>query len=157
MHHAYSRSGDFIKTLITAIILVTIMAVVISSVFKSPTPSVQVTECTLASDNVNTGQIVPVSISLQSNDVENSHNIRIEFTSHVLVSFLVGSRQLPTEGNVWYYDETLDSKAKLTNQINVRPLLEEGVSKITYRIDISVYNDGTQIFKKGLDLVVQRP
>ncbi len=157
MENAYSRSGDFLKTLATAIVIVTVTAVVLSAVFKSPTQLVEVTDCKLVSENANMGQKVPITVSLQSNDDESSHNIRIELVSHSLVGFSVGSRQLLTNGNAWYYDENLDSETRLTNQINVTPFLEEGVSRITYRIDIAIYSDGVRIFTRSLDLLVQRP
>lgn len=157
MNSMYPRSGNFIRTLIFAIVIVTILAISSSIFLNSPPPAVQVNGCSLDSGSVKVDQIDPLSISLQSNDAQSSHSIQIEFSSHPLVSFLVGSNELAKNGNVWYYQENLDSKAKVTNQINVVSSLEAGVSQITYRVTVTVYSDGLQIFTKNLDLSVQSP
>ncbi len=145
------------KTLIFAILIVTVAAVSLSLFTNTPTPEVQVTECSLSSESIKAGQINPLSISLKSNDVQNSHSIQIQFSSNALVSFLVGSSELAKNSNFWYYTESLDSKAKITNQMNVVSSLEAGVSQITYRVTVTVYSDGNQIFTKNLDLTVQSP
>lgn len=155
MNSVYRNSQSFISTLVAAIVIVAMIAIFSSIFLQSPPPKVQVNGCSLSSGSVSVGQIDPLSISLQSNDAQNSHSIQIEFSSNSRVSFLVGSTALAKNGNVWFYSENLDSKEKITNQVNVVSSLEEGVAKITYQVTVTVFSDGQQIFTKNLDLTVQ--
>lgn len=151
-----SNSGNFMKMLVVAVLIVVAFSL-FSRMFSSPPPKVQVNECSLASDTVQSGGQTSISVTLQSNDASNAHSIRTEISSHYLVRFSIGSQELQKNGTIWYYETTLESKAAHTNVINVRPTLESGVSRITYRINIVIYTDGEQIFSKNLDLVVQLP
>jgi len=154
MESLSSYSGNFIRILVFAMAIVIVFAI-FSRMFVYPPPLVEVKECSLTSDTVVSGTQTSIAITLQSNDAKNAHSIKMEFSSHLLVSFLIGSRELEKTGTIWHYEETLESKATHTTVINVLPTLESGVSKITYRITIVIYRDGEQFFNKNLDLVVQ--
>jgi len=151
-----SNSGNFMRMLVIAVLIV-IGFLLFSRLFPSPPPTVQVNDCSLSSDTVQSGGQTTLSIALQSNDASNAHLIRIELSSYYLVRFSIGSQELQKNGTIWYHEQTLESKATHTNAINVRPTLESGVSKITYRINIVIFMDGQQILVKNLDLVVQLP
>ncbi|MCJ7719256.1 hypothetical protein MUO69_04935 [Candidatus Bathyarchaeota archaeon] len=151
-----SNSGNFMRMLVLAVLIV-VAFLLFSRMFSSPPPNVQVNDCSLSSDAVQSGGQTSISVALQSNDASNAHLIRTEISSHYLVMFLIGSQELQKNGTIWYYEQTLESKGAHTNVINVRPTLESGVSRITYRINIVIYMDGQQIFSKNLDLVVQLP
>ncbi len=149
-----SNSGNFIRIIVIAIAIVIVFAI-FSRMFGNPPPLVEVKECSLTSDTIVSGMQTSIAITLQSNDAQNAHSIKIEFSSHYLVSFLIGSRELEKTDTIWHTEETLESKATHTTVINVLPTLESGVSKITYRISVVIYRDGEQFFSKNLDLVVQ--
>lgn len=140
--------------LVFALILVFVLST-ISNMLLNPPPVVEVTKCELTSDTVNSGEQTSISITMKSNDNENAHLIRIEFSSHHLVRFLLGAGELPRDGNLWYYQETLNPRADHTQLINVRPTLEPGISKLSYRISIVFLIDNEQFHSKNLDLTVQ--
>lgn len=144
------------RLLALAVIVVVVFSV-FSQMFANSPPNVQVKECSLASDSVQAGARTSIYLDIQSNDAQKAHSVRTELTSHQLVRFLIGSQELSQNGTIWYYEETLDSKAEHKNAIWVSPELESGVSKITYRINVVIYSDGVQIFSKNLDLIVQLP
>lgn len=123
----------------------------------NPPSIVEVTDCTLTSDIVNSGEQTSITITLKSNDEENARLIRIEFSSHSLVGFLLGSEDLLRKDGIWYYEETLNPKATHTQFINVRPTLEHGISEIEYRITAIFFMDDEQFYNKNLDLTVQLP
>ena len=123
----------------------------------NPPLIVEVTDCTLTSDIVNSGEQTSITITLKSNDEESAHLIRIEFTSHDLVRFLLGSVDLPRKDGIYYYEETLNSKATHTQFINIRPTLAHGISEIEYRISAIFFTDDEQFYSKNLDLTVQLP
>jgi len=160
-----SNSGRLIKILVLALVCV-IVLYVFWNMFITPPPDkvtpdkvtlVEVTDCSLTSRNVNSGGQTSIRITLKSNDNENAHLIRVEFSSHQLVKFLLGSGELPQKEGIWYYEETLNPKASHTQLINVRPTLESGISKLTYRITVVFYRDDEQFYNKNLDLTVQLP
>lgn len=144
------------RVLVLAVVIVVVFSIVSQMLTNAP-PQVQVKDCFLASDTVQAGGQTSISINLQSNDAQNAHPIRTELSSHYLVRFSIGLQELQKNGTIWYYQETLESKAEHKNVINVRPTLDSGISKITYRINVVVYMDNAQIFTKNLDLVVQLP
>lgn len=151
-----AKYGNLFTMLAFALIFVVVFSA-ISNLFLNPRSLVEVTDCTLTSDTVNSGGQTSITITLKSDDDENAHSIRIEFSSHHLVRFLLGSGELPREDGIWYYEETLNAKATHTQQINVRPTLEPGISKLSYRITVVFFMDNEQIYNKNLDLTVQLP
>jgi hypothetical protein len=153
MESLSTHSGNFIRLLVFAVAIVIVFAI-FSRMFVNPPAPVQVNECSLTSSTVKSGEQVPIVITVQSNDAHNQHSIRMEFSSHYLVRFLIGSRELQKAGTIWYHEETLESKSTLTNVINVLPTLESGISSITYRISVVIYMDGEEFFNKNLDIVV---
>jgi hypothetical protein len=93
---------------------------------------------------------------MKSNDKNETHGMRVEFSSHPLVVFKLGSEDLPRTNGVWYFTDTLGPTASHTQSVNVQAALESGIAKIDYRITINFLMDGTQIYSKNLDLTVQR-
>lgn len=150
-----SNIGSFIKILVFALACVIVFSVVSNMIVTSPL--VKVTECSLTSKTVTSNGQTSITITLKSNDDENAHLIRIEFSSHQLVKFLLGSGELPKKDAIWYYEETLNPKASHTQLINVRPTLESGISELTYRITVVFYRDGEKFYNKNLDLTVKLP
>ncbi|MDH5634647.1 MAG: hypothetical protein OEY30_02350 [Candidatus Bathyarchaeota archaeon] len=151
-----SNYGSLIRMAAFAIAFVIIMSVV-SNMIINPPPTVKVTECSLTSSTVSSGGQTPIKITLKSNDNEDSHVIRVEFSSHQLVRFLLGSAELHREGSIWYYTLTLNPRATLTEMINVNPTLESGISELKYRICVIFYRDGEEFYTKNLDLLVKAP
>jgi len=155
MSRGMSESGNFIFVLAFALILLFIFAVVLGPLLRQ-TPIVEVIDCSLTSDTVANEGLTSITFTMKSNDKDNAHEIRVEFTSHQLVEFMLGSQNLPRENDVWYYTETLNPSASHTQLINVRVSLESGIAKLAYRITANFYLDGRQFYNKNLDLTVQR-
>ena len=130
---------------------------VASNILLNPPLPVEVTDCSLTSDSVNTGGQTSITFTLKSNDDNNQHLIRVEFSSYYLVDFLLGSSELPRQNGIWYYEETLNPKETHTQLINVRPTLESGIAELKYRITVVFYMDGVEFYNKNLDLTVKRP
>ena len=103
----------------------------------------------------NNGQTT-LSFDLKNNDPDNSHVIAVQFSSHERVSFILGSQYLPEQNNIWQYTDTLNPSAKHSQSINVKASLENGIAKLSYRIDVTFFMDGKQLETKALDLNVAR-
>lgn len=148
-----SNRGNFIFILALALVLV----VATSFVFDRlrPTPTVEVTDCYLTSDTIPKDGFTSITFTLKSNDDQESRHIRVEFSSHYLVTFMLGTKYLERENGLWYYEEDLNPSASHTQSINVRASLESGIAEITYGITINFYMDGQQFYDKKLDLKVQ--
>jgi hypothetical protein len=151
-----SRSGSFMRMLVFAVVIVVLVALA-TNMIANPPPKVEITDCSLTSDNVQSGSQTALSINMQSNDASIAHDMRVELSSHQLVSFFMNSQPLQQYGTIWYYERILDTKSTLKNQIDIRPMLESGISQITYRINVAIYLDGTQVFTKNLDMTVNSP
>jgi len=128
---------------------------IVSNMFINPPQPVEVTDCSLTSDTVKSGKQTSIKFTLKSNDDSDSQLIRIEFSSHELVRFHLGSVELQKEGSIWHYTLTLNPKATLTEEINVNPTLERGISELKYRISIVFYRNGEVFYEKNLDLLVE--
>jgi len=152
-----SYFGNLVRMLALALTLVIIFSIVSTRLFVKPPPAVEVTDCSLTSETVNSGGQTSLTFTLKSNDDKNAHLVKVEFSSHYLVNFFLGSEKLPKEDDVWYYEEMLNPLATHTQLINIRPTLESGISKLTYRITVVFYIEGKQFFNKNLDLTVQLP
>lgn len=151
-----SRFGNLFTMLAFALVFA-IVLYSISNLFLSRPTVVEVTDCALISDTVNSGGQTSITFTLKSKDDENAHLIRVEFSSHQLVKFLLGSRELSMKDGIWYYEEMLNPKATHTQLINVRPTLEPGISRLTYRITVVFFVGNEQFYNKNLDLTVQLP
>jgi hypothetical protein len=155
MSRGMSSPGNFIFMLAFALILVFALSVILGPLLRR-TPTIEVTECSLTSDTISNNGLTSVTFTIKSNDKSNPHNIRVEFVSHQLVTFMLGSQTLPKQEDVWYYEETLNPTASHTQLINIRASLESGIGKLAYRITINFQSDGQQFYNKNLDLTVQR-
>jgi hypothetical protein len=140
-----------------AIILVVAIVIVwyVPSLFHV-TPVVEVSNCGLSSDTITNNGQTTLSFTLKSNDADNIHTVRVEFSSHELVSFMLGSQPLPNQNNLWIYTENLNPSATHSQSIIVKGALENGIAKLDYRIDVTFYVDGKEIETKSLDLTVKR-
>jgi len=126
----------------------------LENLFKPP---VEVTECVLTSNPVQSEGQTSIRFTIKNNDERKSYIIRVEFSSNERVTFFLGSKQLQKQGDIWLYEESINPLATHTQFINVRPTLEKGVSKISYRIHVKFYRNGTEFFSKNLDLTVYLP
>lgn len=121
----------------------------------TPSTAIEVPECYLESKSITSGNRTSIIVTVKNNDEEDSHLIRIEFKSHELVNFFQGSRILPKKDGTGYYEYTIPSSAILTEEIYVIPTLESGISELTYRISVAVFDDGKQTYDINLDLSVK--
>ncbi len=156
MSRGSSSTGGFMMTLAFALIVVAILAIVLSP-FLHRTPTVEVTACSLTSDTITHNGVTTVTFTLENNDDTNAHSVRITFSSHMLVTFMLGSEPLPRENDVWYHTENLNPSASHTQSIRVKALLEEGIAKLDYRITVNFHLKGRQFHSKNFDLTVTRP
>jgi competence protein ComGC len=155
MAREMSNSGSTIVKMGILLIVMIIIVFYVPRVFQT-TPTVEVKECSLASDTIGINQQTTLTFTLQSNDVENAHSVMVKFSSHEMVVFMLGSQSLPKQDGYWIYTETLNPSASSTQPINVRANLENGIAKLDYRIDVTFYVDGEQFGSKALDLTVKR-
>lgn len=156
MSRGLADIGGGIFQLAVIIVIIVAISTILSSVFHT-TPTIEVKDCSLASNTVTNNGMTSMTFTIKSNDEDSSHNIRVEFSSHPLVTFMLGSQPLMKQGDVWYYEETLNPSASSSQVINVRASLEDGIAKIDYRITANFYMDGNHFLEKKLDLTVQRP
>lgn len=125
-----------------------------SNYLQNPSTAIEVPECYLESKSITSGSRTSIIVTVKNND-EDSHLIRIEFKSHELVSFSQESRILPKKDGTWYYEYTIPSSTSQSEEIYVMPELESGISELTYRISVAVFNDGIQTYDINLDLSVK--
>jgi len=150
-----SDTGQNILKLAVLLVIIFVFVVYVPPLFQSQ-PIVEVTECELASETIGNGGVTSISFTLKSNDQNSAHSIVVDFSSHELVVFKLGSQALPKSGSVWKYTETLNPDASHTQSINVWGSLENGIAKLAYRIDLVFYVDGKEFDRKAFDLTVQR-
>lgn len=151
-----SSTGNFISKLAFVLIVVIILSIIVGPWLRS-TPIVEVTDCSLTSDTITNNGLTTITITLKNNDENNAHTIRVEFSSHPLVSFMLGSQLLSKEDDVWYYTENLNPSASHTQSIKVKATLETGIAEISYRITINFSKNGEHFDDKKFDLRVRRP
>jgi len=155
MYQAMDDYGNFILKLAGVLVIALIIWFVISP-YLNPTPIIEVKDCTLTSDTVPNNGITTITITLKNNHKDNAYTIKIEFSSHSLVTFMLGSQELPKENGVWYFEDTLNPGATHTQEIKVKASLENGIAKIAYRITLNFYREGQHFYGKNFDLNVQR-
>jgi len=137
--------------------LVLVIAVTMSlRIYLSPPPpTLEVTNVTLDPTTVNVGSLSTLTISVKSNDAATSHFLRIDFASHVLVTFLLGNQLLPTDGGKYYFTTTMNPSGQLTQPFGVRATLESGIAQLVYQITVNFYVDGKQFDSRTLTLTVK--
>jgi len=145
-----------IFTIALALVLVIAFSLYLKAFFAPPPPILQVEDVSLNPNTINIDQIASISITIKSNDNSKSHFLRIEFESHVLVSFLLGDVNLPQENGKWYFTRTVNPSEKFTQPFNVRASLESGIAQLIYYISIKFYVDGNQFDSRTLELTVRR-
>ena len=150
----YRKPGGLLLIAVFSIAFVIFFSVISNQKPNLPN-AVEVPQCSLASKSITSGNQTSIIVTVKSNDEEHSHNIRIEFKSHELVSFFQGSQILPKKGGTWYYEYTIPSSTTHTEEINVVATLESGISEYTYRISVAVFSDGKQFYDVNLDLSVK--
>lgn len=148
-------NGSSIVKIAVILIFVVFIVWYVPSLFHV-TPTIEVTSCSLSSDKITNNGLTTLSFTLKSNDANNVHSIRVEFSSYQLVSFMLGSQPLSNQNNVWIYTDSLNPSATHTQSINVRASLENGIAKLDYQIDATFYVDGQKTETKSLTLTVQR-
>ena len=155
MYKLSRTSGGFIQKFMFAIILVMIFSIVLTMFGSSS--EVNVTACELTSDNVINEGRTWVRITSESKDEQSDHQLKIEFSSHELVTFFLGASPLEKQNGVWIYTEQINPKAIHTQEFGIVPTLEFGVNDLTYGVNVVVYQDGNEIYQNNLDLRVYRP
>jgi hypothetical protein len=155
MARGMADSGNAILKIAVLLVIVFVFVFYVPQLFQT-TPTVEVKQCSLASDTIGINEQATLTFTLQSNDNENVHSVMVKFSSHEMVVFMLGSQSLPKQDGSWIYTETLNPSASSTQPINVRANLESGIAKLDYRIDVTFYVDGEQFDSKKLDLTVQR-
>jgi hypothetical protein len=148
-------NGSSILKLGIILVAMVVVFLYVPSLFHV-TPTVDVTNCALSSNTVSNNGVTALSFTLKSNDANNAHVVKVEISSHELVSFSLGSQALQKNENVWTYTETLNPSATHTQSINVKASLENGIAKLDHQIDLTFYIDGQKIQTKSLDLTVKR-
>jgi len=131
------------------------LTLVLKSFITIPPPTVEVTDASLNPDTVNVNQVTHLSVTVKSNDNTKSHFLRIEFESHVLVTFLLGDQNLPKEGGIWYFTSVINPSATITQPFNVEATLESGIAQLAYGITVKFYLDGNQFNTKTFALTVK--
>ncbi len=142
--------------IITVIVIVVIAFVVFSVAFRSPTPTIEVTECSLSPEKIKINNPVTLTIKIKNNDDEQAHSFKVEFESHSLVTFFLGGQQLPKENGIWYFTDTLNPSAELTQPMIVKADLEPGIAQLSYSITVKFYINDDQFDTKELKLTVER-
>lgn len=136
-------------------ILLFIFFILVTS-FLRAAPTIKVADCFLTSNTIGNYEMTSITLTLVSNDDENAHQVRVEFSSQPSVIFMLGYENLSRENDIWYYTETLNPSALLMQSINVTASLESGIDRLNCRIIVIFLMDGEQFERKDLDLTVQR-
>jgi hypothetical protein len=136
------------------VVLIVAFSMSLRSLFSPPPPTLEVTNFTLDPTTVNVGSLSMLTISIKSNDADSSHFLRIDFTSYVLVTFLLGNQTLPIEEGVYYFTTTINPSGQITQPFGVRATLESGIAQLVYSIKVDFYIDGTQFDSRTVDLTV---
>lgn len=145
-----------IFTLALGIVLIIAISLAFRSFLVFPPPTVEVTDASLKPNTVKTNQIAVLSITIKSNDNSKSHFLRLEFESHVLVTFFLGDQNLQKEGGKWYFTSIMNPSATITQPFNVKATLENGIAQLAYEIIVKFYLDGNQFDTKTFTLNVER-
>lgn len=145
-----------IFTIALALVLIIAFSLTLKTFFTPPPPILQVEDISLNPNTINIGQMASISITIKSNDNSKSHFLRIEFESHVLVSFFLGDYNLPQENGKWYFTKSVNPSEKFSQPFNVRATLESGIAQLIYHISIKFYVDGNQFDTRTLELTVRR-
>jgi len=145
-----------IFTLALVLVIIIAFSLAFKSLFTPPPPTVEVTAATLDPNTININQVAILSITAKSNDKSKSHFLRIEFESHVLVTFLIGDQNLPYEGGKWYFTQSINPSATITQPFGVKGTLESGIAELKYQISVNFYLDGNQFDSKTFVLTVKR-
>lgn len=151
-----SMGSNIIPKLAFVIVLVAVITVALNYAWNPPPSTVEITDCSLTASQIQDNSLTSIVFRIRSNDEDTGHEIRVELSSHELVTFMLGSQNLPREGDSWVYTETLPPSASHLQSINVKGQLEQGISKLDYRIVIKFYSDNDEIYRKNLDLTVER-
>lgn len=137
-----------------ALVLVITISMSLRTFLSPPPPTLEVTNVSLDPTAVNAGSPSTLSISVKSSDAGRSHFLRIDFSSHVLVTFLLGDESLPTEGGQYYFTITMNPSGQMTQPFRVRASLEPGIAQLVYSISVNFYVDGNQFDGRTMKLTV---
>lgn len=149
-------SSSLAVTLALALVLIICFSILFPTLFKPAPPVIEVLSCSLNKEKVKANEIFQLAFEVKNNDNQNSHFLRVEFESHVLVSFYLGGQTLPKDEGKWYFTTTLTPSATLKQPINVNAGLEQGVAEISYSIVVNFYADGNQVDSIELKVTVEK-
>jgi len=151
-----SSSFRGIFTVALGLIIIIALSLAFKNLFTPPPPTLQVTVATLDPNTININQAAILSFTIKSNDKSESHFLRIEFESHVLVTFFIGDQNLPYESGKWYFTQSINPSATITQPFVVKAGLESGIAELKYLISVDFYLDGNQFDSKTFTLTVKR-
>jgi hypothetical protein len=143
-----------IFAVVLGLVLIVAFSLSLKSFLSPPPPTLEVTNVSLNPTAVNVGSLSTLSISIKSNDAAGSHFLRIDFGSHVLVTFLIGNQSLPIESGKYYFTTTMNPSGQITQPFGVRATLESGIAQLVYQISVDFYLDGNQFDSRTLELTV---
>jgi hypothetical protein len=139
-------------TIVLALVIVIAFSLSLNTFLTPPPPTLEVTNVSLSPTTVNVGDISILTISIKSNDASNSHFLRINFASHVLVTFLLGNQPLPTDGGQYYFTTNINPSGQISQPFGVSARLESGIAQLKYQITVTYFVDGNQFNSKTLEL-----
>jgi len=144
-----------ISSLIVGVIVIIILAYTMNTLFRPQPPTLEVKDFSLNPNNIKAGEIATLEFNIKSNDEDKSHFLRVEFESHTLVVFRLGSENLPIENGKWYFTTTVNPSATIVQPIHVRAALASGVAEIKYGITVNFFVDGNQFESRKTELTVK--
>jgi hypothetical protein len=150
-------SDRSISSLAAGLVLIVILMFFMNSLFRPTPPVLEIKEFSLDPTNVKAGETAALTINIQSNDGEAGHFLRVEFESHTLVVFFLGSEQLPQDNGKWYFTTTVNPSGTIIQPIGIKAALASGVAEIKYGITVNFFTDGNQFDSRKVELTVRWP
>lgn len=148
----------WIWTLALAIIVVGLIASGI--LLLSPAPTIQVTQCSLSSDNIPNSGVTTITSTTKNNDKNSSHQIMIQFLIQPaeLLNFYGGTPSTVVQSNstMWEITYIQNPSSTYQEQLNVQGFLASGYTSVGYTIKVIFIVDGKQLIEKTLNLSVHQ-
>jgi hypothetical protein len=156
------RQGKF-GTIIVGVTVFVILAASVSILFslsEPPIQAVKVTQCSLSSDTIKSGESVTINCATQSNDKSNAHTITVQFSiqSTELITFTIGSTNILTQPrtDVWQYTYSQNPLSKYSQPTTANASLQSGYKSSQYEITVTFLMDNKQFDQRTLDLTVNK-
>jgi hypothetical protein len=148
-------SSSWVVVFAFVIVVIVVTSIILPKLFQSPPPILEILSCSLNKERAKADEVFYLTFKVKNND-KNSHFMRVEFESHVLVGFYIGDQLLPKDEGKWYFTTNLTPTATLEQPIGVKASLEKGVAEISYSIVANFYVDGNQVYSKELKITIEK-